>query len=717
MSETGGMLFVIFMIIAWVMTIYTLNFHYLSYRSRRNIGHEKLANQTLNLISNSHFPDVTIQLPIYNEKYVATRLIQAVCRIDYPKDKMELQVLDDSDDETSEIIDSAVEAYMRQGYDIKIIRRNSRTGFKAGALQEGMKTAKGEFIAIFDADFIPPSNFLSRVLPYFGNTNIGLVQCRWGHINETFSVLTGAQAVSLDLHFLIEQKAKSTSHLFMNFNGTAGIWRASCIVDSGGWHIGTLVEDLDLSYRAQLKGWKCIFVEDLIVDAELPVQMNAAKRQQFRWAKGSVQVASKLLMKVICHGGISLDTKIQAFIQLTKHIINPLFLIQFLIFPILLVMNYKIQSSAWSPVLGIIIYLLIGPATYIFMIRKIWGTSWRNKALQYLFLIFFATGISINNTIAVFDALIGKKNEFLRTPKFGIVQKNQKWNNKSYIIPFTKTTLLEIFFSVYGCIALLISFFSGNALLMPVIGIQTLGFIYVAYISFVQSRGKYDKKRSLHQFQFPNENNPYTSTKNDGESYAKGEDVINTRSYSKSLVHTSVSRQREPSMDRKQSKLIGMGLVFFVLASGIIAYVGYQNTVYPIDKAVAYLGRAETTQTPDLFVDYVNLARQNLPREGNPVWPFATAKTDFSSIQTELDALILRGRLVSYLEPNSASYNTALIDMHNSVQKISSNLADAIPFMYINMINVILVSLWILMILVVIKFVTRRKERLNEFKS
>jgi len=178
-----------------------------------------------------------------------------------------------------------------------------------------------------------------------------------------------------------------------------------------------------------------------------------------------------------------------------------------------------------------------------------------------------------------------------------------------------------------------------------------------------------------------------------------------------------VSRQREPSMDRKQSKVISIGLVFFVLASGIIAYVGYQNTVYPIDKAVAYLGRAETTQTPDLFVDYVNLARQNLPRGGNPVWPFATAKTDFSSIQTELDALILRGRLVSYLEPNSASYNTALIDMHNSVQKISSNLADAIPFMYINMTNVILASLWILKILVVIKIVTRRKERLSEFKS
>lgn len=235
--------------------------------------------------------------------------------------------------------------------------------------------------------------------------------------------MTKAQAVSLDFHFFIEQKAKSLTHLFMNFNGTAGIWRTSCINDAGGWHTGTLVEDLDLSFRAQMKGWKCIFDEDLVVNAELPVQMNAAKRQQFRWAKGSIQVAKKLLIILLSHRKLPIDTKIQIFIQLTKHIINPLFLIQFLIFPILLLMNYKIYDTAWAPALGIVAYLLLGPITYLVMIRKIWRENWRTKAIQYLFMIFYASGISINNSVAIFDALLGKRNEFLRTPKFGIMEK------------------------------------------------------------------------------------------------------------------------------------------------------------------------------------------------------------------------------------------------------------------------------------------------------
>ena len=265
--------------------------------------------------------------------------------------------------------------------------------------------------------------------------------------------MTKAQAVSLDLHFFIEQKAKSLTHLFMNFNGTAGIWRTSCINDAGGWHTGTLVEDLDLSFRAQMKGWKCIFDEDLVVNAELPVQMNAAKRQQFRWAKGSIQVAKKLLLILLSHRKLPIDTKIQIFIQLTKHIINPLFLVQFLIFPILLVMNYQIYDTAWAPALGIVAYLLLGPITYLVMIRKIWRENWRTKAIQYLFMIFYAAGISINNSVAIFDALLGKRNEFLRTPKFGIIEKI-KIGVIINTFSFTKTTLLEIFFSIYGCITI-----------------------------------------------------------------------------------------------------------------------------------------------------------------------------------------------------------------------------------------------------------------------
>ncbi|MDP9306612.1 MAG: glycosyltransferase family 2 protein, partial [Thermoproteota archaeon] len=308
-------------------------------------------------------PLVTIQLPIYNEKYVAARLINAICNMDFPKGRMEIQVLDDSDDETTSIIETLVDKHKKLGINIAVFHRADRSGYKAGALKEGLKFAKGEFIAIFDADFIPPSDFLRKALSYFDDSKIGLVQGRWGHINEKYSALTKAQAVSLDLHFFIEQKAKSLTHLFMNFNGTAGIWRTSCINDAGGWHTGTLVEDLDLSFRAQMKGWKCIFDEDLVVNAELPVQMNAAKRQQFRWAKGSIQVAKKLLLILLSHRKLPIDTKIQIFIQLTKHIINPLFLIQFLIFPILLLMNYQIYDTAWAPALGIVAYLLLGPIT------------------------------------------------------------------------------------------------------------------------------------------------------------------------------------------------------------------------------------------------------------------------------------------------------------------------------------------------------------------
>jgi len=415
MLGLGAFLYTIFISAAWIMTIYTLNFYYLSYQSRHNQKHEKLRHENIQLNQDNALPVVTIQLPLFNEKYVARRLIDAVCKLDYPKHKLQIQVIDDSDDETVELIKKRVDEYQRKGFDIVHLRRNQdRSGYKAGALKDGMKYAKGEFIAIFDADFVPPYWFLKKTLGHFVDPKVGLIQCRWGHINENYSTLTAAQAVSLDLHFLIEQKAKSLSHLFMNFNGTAGIWRSSCINDAGGWHTGTLVEDLDLSYRAQMKGWKSLFLEDVVVDAELPVQMNAAKRQQFRWAKGSIQVALKLLLDLISERKLPVDTKVQAFIQLTRHVVHPLFLIQFIVFPILLALDFKLYTVSWAPVTGLLIYVLMGPATYLYIIRKIWGDKWKDKAKQYLFLIFFATGISVNNTVAVFDALLRHNSEFLR---------------------------------------------------------------------------------------------------------------------------------------------------------------------------------------------------------------------------------------------------------------------------------------------------------------
>jgi hypothetical protein len=377
---------------------------------------------------------------------------------------------------------------------------------------------------------------------------------------------------------------------------------------------------------------------------------------------------------------------------------------------VLLALNYDFQATAWSAVLGIIIYLVLGPVTYVFMIRKIWGKKWKNKTLQYLFLIFFASGISINNSVAVIDGMIGKKNEFLRTPKFGVVEKKQKWESQSYVLPFTKTTVIEIFFSIYGCVALIISLMSGNPLFMPVIALQTFGFMYVAYLSIVQSFTKNNKSLAV---ETPNLNraNADLSTRNFEPMYFGKEGILNTRSHLKSLVHTSVVRKDDSQMYRRQSKVIGIGLLFFLFVSGIIAYVVYQSTIYPIDKAVAYLERAETSQTPDILIDFVNLAKENLPTEGNPVWPFATARTDFDSIHSELGALILRGRLVSYLEPNT------LIDMHNSVQKISKNLEEAIPFLFASFTNIALASVWILLIVILYKVVTRRNERLREYKA
>ena len=434
MYGPGAFLYLIFLTIGWILMVYTLNFYYLAYQSRNNIRHERKRRQKIEIPSNP--PVVTIQLPLYNEKYVAKRLIDAVCMIDYPKEKFQIQVLDDSDDDTACLIKSIVDEYRFKGFDIVHMHRTDRSGYKAGALKEGIKDAKGEFVAIFDADFIPPVWFLKNVIGHFyAHPKLGFVQCKWGHVNENYSTLTEAQAVSLDLHFLIEQKAKSLTNLYMNFNGTAGIWRTSCINDAGGWHTSTLVEDLDLSYRVQMKGWKCLFLEDVVVDAELPVQMNAAKRQQFRWAKGSIQVALKLLSDVMLHRSIPIETKTQAFIQLTRHVINPLFLIQFLIFPMLLAMDYKLYTVSWAPLISIFMYVMMGPGGYLLVINKTWsGEKWREKAQQFFFLIFYSSGLSVNNTVAVFDAVFGKKNEFLCTPKFGIVNKNDDWRNKEYVL-------------------------------------------------------------------------------------------------------------------------------------------------------------------------------------------------------------------------------------------------------------------------------------------
>jgi cellulose synthase/poly-beta-1,6-N-acetylglucosamine synthase-like glycosyltransferase len=718
MLGLGAFLYVIFISVAWIMTLYTLNFYYLSYQSLHNIIHQKRRGKiSLQGDSNTHdnLPVVTVQLPIYNEKYVASRLIDAVCLLDYPKDKLEIQILDDSDDETFEMINLTVGQLKLGGVNIHHFHRSSgRPGYKAGALKAGMKYAKGEFIAIFDADFVPAPCFLKKTIGYFVDPKIGLVQCKWGHLNENYSSVTEAQAISLDLHFLIEQKAKSLTHLFMNFNGSAGIWRTSCIVDAGGWHTTTLVEDLDLSYRAQLKGWKSLFLEDIVVEGELPVQMNAAKRQQFRWAKGSIQVALKLLIDILLEKKISIDTKIQAFIQLTRHVVHPLFLIQFLVFPLLLALNYKLYAVNWAPITGILIYVLMGPATYLYMIRKIWGERWKDKARQYLFLIFFAAGLSVNNTIAVFDAIFGGKSEFLRTPKFGVVTKDDHWRDKEYVLPFTKTTLLEVFFGVYGCIAIFVSIFSRNPVFVPIIAIQTVGFIYIAYLSIVHSshKNKIDKKQR--GVSYSESMSTQASMMRTVQTDTLLSDRINTTAVAKTLLTTGPdNRNKQSDMRTKFYRLIIIGIVGFLSLGGALVYFGYQNAIYPLDKAMGYLARAESAQTPETIADYLRPVKHLLPIEGNPVWSFPNPRTDFGLIQNDLDAMLLRAVSISSVEPNSAAYNTGLEDMHGSIKIIESNLEEATPYVYVSFTNILLGGLWVGVIMLIFAALRRGRAKLR----
>ncbi|NWG38065.1 MAG: glycosyltransferase [Nitrososphaera sp.] len=651
MYGPGPFLYVVFIIVSWIIMLYTLNFYYLAYHSKNRKG-PRQKQQPL-----ATFPAVTIQLPLYNEKYVARRLISAVCAIDYPKEKMQIQVLDDSDDDTVDLIRSIVDEYRFKGFDIVHVRRTDRRGYKAGALKEGMKSATGEFIAIFDADFIPPANFLKHLLGHFDNPKMGFVQCKWGHVNEDYSTMTWAQAVSLDIHFLVEQRAKSQNQIILNFNGTAGIWRKSCIEDAGGWHIGTLVEDMDLSYRAQMRGWKCKFLDDFVVDAELPVQMNAAKRQQFRWAKGSIQVAQKLLFDVMVNRKVTPESKMQAMVHMTRHVVNPLFLAQFLIFPMLLAMDFTLYQGDWAPLAVGAVYIALGPGGYLAVINKVWQKEWKGKAKQFFFLNFFAAGMTVNNSVAVFDAMFGRKNEFLRTPKFGIVHRGQDWRGKEYVLPFTRTTLLEIFFAVYGVISIFIAIFSGNGAYAPLMAVPTIGFIYVAYLTIAHSQfGKRKGRR-------------------------KSATVV--------VQHKKTAGQ----------KILLPGTLAFLLIGAGLAYYGYFAYIYPLNEALGLLSRAETAQTPQQLAEYAGLAQKLIPEKGNPVWLFPTPRTDFAILHMQLDTMLARSAELSSAEPHTEAYSMAMADMHASSLLVQQNLEEAIPFIYISPTNLAIAGAWIAVIL------------------
>ena len=383
-------------------------------------------------------PFVTIQLPVYNELYVMKRLLKNIAKLAYPKGKLEIQVLDDSTDESIETTAKHIKKIQEKGIDIQHIRRTNRKGFKAGALKEGLKTAKGEFIAIFDADFLPKKNWLLQTIPYFKDDKIGVVQTRWGHINRNYSTLTKIQAFALDAHFTLEQVGRNSQGHFINFNGTAGVWRKKCIYDAGNWEGDTLTEDLDLSYRAQLKKWKFKYLENVETPAELPVIISAARSQQFRWNKGGAENFQKMMKRVVKSKNVSVKTKIHSLLHLlNSSMFTFIFLVAVLSIPMLYIKNEYAHLKMYFYVMSFfVISSLIFFICYWVMYKSIYGGGIKNffKYIGAFFTFFsIAMGFSLHNTIAVLEGHFGKKSEFVRTPKFNIKTVKDGWKNNKYI--------------------------------------------------------------------------------------------------------------------------------------------------------------------------------------------------------------------------------------------------------------------------------------------
>jgi cellulose synthase/poly-beta-1,6-N-acetylglucosamine synthase-like glycosyltransferase len=469
---------------------YVLMFLYWRKRHHALERHAAIKTSYLQQVDSRDWPRVTVQLPVYNECYVVERLIEAVCRLDYPKELLEIQVLDDSTDDTVRIARAVTARMKQQGFDIVYLHRKERSGFKAGALSEGLMQARGELLAIFDADFMPDADFLMETVPYFADPGIGMLQTRWGHVNGNYSLLTRAQSMGIDGHFGVEQGARAWNGLFMNFNGTAGIWRKSAILDAGGWQADTLTEDLDLSYRAQLKGWKLQFVSHVVCPAEVPVTINAFKSQQHRWAKGSIQTAKKNIGPIF-KARLPLMTKIQAFLHLTHYMVHPMMLLVVLTSIPMLYTRIILNNWAW-PVMIFTLFCLAtcGPSSMYMFSQQIIYKDWKRRIKFIPLLMCLGTGIAVNNTKAVLEALLNLPSSFIRTPKYGIRARCDRWQGKCYAIPLSPLSVIELLFGLYSLAGLCLFLFFSKYLVSPFLVIYTLGFFYVFFLSVMQGYGK-----------------------------------------------------------------------------------------------------------------------------------------------------------------------------------------------------------------------------------
>jgi cellulose synthase/poly-beta-1,6-N-acetylglucosamine synthase-like glycosyltransferase len=433
------------------------------------------------------WPVVTVQLPLYNEMYVAERLIDAVCRLDYPAGRLEIQVLDDSTDETTEIVARVVARYQEQGVDIHHLHRSDRTGFKAGALAAGLGRARGELLAIFDADFVPAPDFLTQSVPYFADPRLGMVQGSWAHINRGYSLLTRVEAILLDGHFMIEHAARNRSGCFFNFNGTAGIWRRLAIESAGGWEHDTLTEDLDLSYRAQLHGWKFLYLPELAVPSELPVDVSGFKSQQHRWAKGAVQTGRKLLGKIL-RAQLPLRVKLEAFVHLTNNASYPLMvLLALLIFPAMMLRRGTSVEMLLLVDLPLFLSATLAVLVFYLMSQVATGEGWRREIRHLPALMGVGIGLSVSNARAVLSGLCRRGGTFHRTPKYRIEQRGEDWFAKRYRASQDPTRGLEAALALYFLGCTIAAWILGMWMSIPFLLLFVQGYGYMAMLSYFPS--------------------------------------------------------------------------------------------------------------------------------------------------------------------------------------------------------------------------------------
>ncbi len=496
------------MIILAFYGIHRYQLVWLYYRNRRRAAHSEAPPARFPV---GELPFLTIQLPIFNEQFVIDRLIDACCRIDYPRDRFEIQVLDDSTDETHEVAAAVVARYAAgverlDPQPIHYLHRTNRYGYKAGALEEGLKSAKGELVAIFDADFVPASDWAQRVVHHFAEPGIGMVQTRWTHLNRHYSFLTEVEAILLDGHFVLEHGGRSRAGVFFNFNGTAGMWRREAIEEAGGWQHDTLTEDTDLSYRAQLKGWKFKYLQDVECPAELPIEMTAFKTQQARWAKGLIQTSKKILPRVL-KSDAPFHTKLEAWYHLTANISYPLMIVlSTLLMPAMIIRSW--QGPLQMLLIDLPLFLASTASVSTFYMvsqRELFPRSWWKTFLYLPFLMAMGTGLAVTNTKAVLEALFGIKSAFARTPKYSVQKKGEKSKAKKYrkrlgIIPW-----IEMLIGCYFAATVWYAITTENFFTVPFLLLFVLGYWYTGLLSLVQ--GIFERKGSqgegLHEKPYP----------------------------------------------------------------------------------------------------------------------------------------------------------------------------------------------------------------------